>query len=123
MKGNLSIKELESYKKADLQELAKSLGVSSEGTVKELAARCAAVEVDVPEESQLTEEEKEAAKAAEEQKAKEEAEKAAGKVKVEVVERYIDKQFNQIKEVGEVFAVDKDRAKQLVAAQTVKIKE
>ena len=45
MKGYLDAKELESYKKEDLQELAKQLGVDAEGTKKEIATRCAAVEV------------------------------------------------------------------------------
>ena len=40
MKGYLDAKELESYKKEDLQELAKQLGVDAEGTKKEIAARC-----------------------------------------------------------------------------------
>ena len=48
MKGYLDAKELESYKKEDLQELAKQLGVDAEGTKKEIATRCAAVEVDIP---------------------------------------------------------------------------
>ena len=58
MKGHLDVKELENYKKADLQKLARELGVSDAGTIKEIAARCAAVEVEVPEEAELTEEEK-----------------------------------------------------------------
>ena len=61
MKGYLDAKELESYKKEDLQELAKQLGVDAEGTKKEIATRCAAVEVDIPDESELTEEDKRAA--------------------------------------------------------------
>ena len=78
MKGYLDAKELESYKKEDLQELAKQLGVDAEGTKKEIAARCAAVEVDIPDDSELTEEDKKvAAKAAEEAAAKAEEEKAA----------------------------------------------
>lgn len=137
MKGNLDAKELESYKKEDLQDLARKLGVSDEGTKAEIAARCAAVEVDVPDESELTDEEKAAAeqavkeaaekeaaeKAAAEQAAKEAAEKAAGKVKVEVTKRYLDKQLNQIKDAGETFTVDKARADELVAAKVAKIKE
>lgn len=137
MKGHLDAKELESYKKEDLQDLARKLGVSDEGTKAEIAARCAAVEVDVPDESELTDEEKAAAeqaakeaaekeaaeKAAAEQAAKEAAEKAAGKVKVEVTKRYLDKQLNQIKDTGETFTVDKARADELVAAKVAKIKE
>ena len=136
MKGYLDAKELESYKKEDLQDLARKLGVSDEGTKAEIAARCAAVEVDVPDESELTDEEKAAAeqaakeaaekevaeKAAAEQAAKEAAEKAAGKVKVEVTKRYLDKQLNQIKGTGEIFTVDKARADELVAAKVAKIK-
>lgn len=137
MKGHLDVKQLESYKKADLQQLARDLGVSDEGTVKEIAARCAEVEVDIPDNSELTDEEKAAAeqaakeaaekeaaeKAAEEQAAKEAADKAAGKVKVEVTKRYLDKQLNQIKDAGETFTVDKARADELVAAKVAKIKE
>jgi hypothetical protein len=85
MKGYLDAKELENYKKEDLQELAKQLGVDAEGTKKEIAARCAAVEVDIPDDSELTEEDKKvaaeaaaeaAAKAEEERKAAEAAAKA-----------------------------------------------
>ena len=137
MKGHLDVKQLESYKKADLQQLARDLGVSDEGTVKEIAARCAEVEVDIPDNSELTDEEKAAAeqaakeaaekeaaeKAAAEQAAKEDADKAAGKVKVEVTKRYLDKQLNQIKDDGETFTVDKARADELVAAKVAKIKE
>ena len=137
MKGHLDAKELESYKKEDLQDLARKLGVSDEGTKAEIAARCAAVEVDVPDESELTDEEKAAAeqaareaaekeaaeKAAAERAAKEAADKAAGKVKVEATQRYLDKQLNQIKDAGETFTVDKARADELVAAKVAKIKE
>ena len=141
MKGHLDVKELESYKKADIQKLARDLGVSDAGTIKEIAARCAAVEVDIPGEGELTEEEK-ATVAGETQtgqetaaegaagentkdaeKPQEEAGKAAGGVKVEVVTRYLDQQFNKIKEAGEVFTVDSDRAAVLLAEKVVKIKE
>ena len=46
MKGYLDVKELEGYKKADIQKLARDLGVSDAGTIKEIAARCAAVEIE-----------------------------------------------------------------------------
>ena len=138
MKGYLDAKELESYKKEDLQELAKQLGVDAEGTKKEIAARCAAVEVDIPDDSKLTEEDKkvaaeaaaeaatkaeeekaaaEAAAKAEEEKAAaeaaakaEEEKKAAGLVKVKAKRRFLDKELNQIKDMGETYTVSKERA-------------
>ena len=137
MKGHLDVKELETYKKADLQQLARDLGVSDAGTIKEIAARCAAVEVEIPDEGEMTDEEKKAAaeaaaKAEEERKAAEAAAKAeeerkaaaaAGMVKVEAVTRYLDKQLNQIKDAGEIFTVHKDMAAELVSAKVAKIKE
>ena len=138
MKGYLDAKELESYKKEDLQELAKQLGVDAEGTKKEIAARCAAVEVDIPDNSELTEEDKkvaaeaaaEAAAKAEEEKAAAEAaakveeEKAAAEaaakaeeeetatelVKVKAQRRFLDKELNQIKDTGDEYAVSRERA-------------
>jgi hypothetical protein len=131
MKGYLDAKELESYKKEDLQELAKQLGVDAEGTKKEIATRCAAVEVDIPDESELTEEDKRAAaeaaaKAEEERKAAEaaakaeEERKAAAKaeeeeaatelVKVKAQRRFLDKELNQIKDTGDEYAVSRERA-------------
>ena len=138
MKGYLDAKELESYKKEDLQELAKQLGVDAEGTKKEIAARCAAVEVDIPDDSELTEEDKkvaaeaaseaadkaeeekaaaEAAAKAEEEKAAaeavakaEEEKKAAGLVKVKAKRRFLDKELNQIKDTGDIYTVSRERA-------------
>lgn len=134
MKGYLDAKELESYKKEDLQELAKQLGVDAEGTKKEIAARCAAVEVDIPDDNELTEEDKKAAaeaaaeaaakaeeeKAAAEAAAKTEEEKAAAKaeeekkvarlVKVKVKRRFRDMELNQIKDAGDAYTVSRERA-------------
>lgn len=125
MKGHLDVKQLESYNKADLQELAKQLGVDAEGTKKEIAARCAAVEVDIPDDSELTEEDKkvaaeaaaEAATKAEEEKAAaeavakaEEEKKAAGLVKVKAKRRFLDKELNQIKDTGDIYTVSRERA-------------
>lgn len=114
MKGYLDAKELESYKKEDLQKLAKQLGVDAEGTKKEIATRCAAVEVDIPDESELTEEDKRAAEeAAAEAAAKAEEEEAATelvKVKVKAQRRFLDKELNQIKDTGDEYAVSRERA-------------
>ena len=121
MKGYLDAKELESYKKEDLQELAKQLGVDAEGTKKEIAARCAAVEVDIPDNSELTEEDKKvAAEAAAEAAAKaEEEKKAVGLVKVKAQRRFLDKELNQIKDTGDVYTVSRERAAVLKEAGVV----
>jgi hypothetical protein len=121
MKGYLDAKELESYKKEDLQELAKQLGVDAEGTKKEIAARCAAVEIDIPDDNELTEEDKkaaaEAAAKAEEEKAAaeaaakaEEEKKVARLVKVKVKRRFRDMELNQIKDAGDAYTVSRERA-------------
>ena len=135
MKGYLDAKELESYKKEDLQELAKQLGVDAEGTKKEIAARCAAVEVDIPDNSELTEEDKKvaaeaaaeaAAKAEEEKEAAakaEEEKKAAGLVKVKAQRRFLDKELNQIKDTGDVYTVSRERAAVLKEAGVVEVAE
>ena len=138
MKGYLDAKELESYKKEDLQELAKQLGVDAEGTKKEIAARCAAVEVDIPDDNELTEEDKKAAaeaaaeaaakaeeeKAAAEVAAKAEEEKAAaGLVKVKAQRRFLDKELNQIKDTGDVYTVSRERAAVLKEAGVAEVAE
>ena len=151
MKGYLDAKELESYKKEDLQELAKQLGVDAEGTKKEIAARCAAVEVDIPDNSELTEEDTkvaaeaaaeaaakaeeekaaaEAAAKAEEEKAAaevaakaEEEKKAAGLVKVKAQRRFLDKELNQIKDTGDVYTVSRERAAVLKEAGVAEVAE
>lgn len=138
MKGYLDAKDLESYKKEDLQELAKQLGVDAEGTKKEIAARCAAVEVDIPDNSELTEEDKkvaaeaaaEAAAKAKEEKAAaeaaakdEEEKKAAGLVKVKAQRRFLDKELNQIKDTGDVYTVSRERAAVLKEAGVAEVAE
>ena len=151
MKGYLDAKELESYKKEDLKELAKQLGVDAEGTKKEIAARCAAVEVDIPDDNELTEEDKkvaaeaaaeaaakaeeekaaaEAAATAEEEKAAaeaaakdEEEKKAAGLVKVKAQRRFLDKELNQIKDTGDVYTVSRERAAVLKEAGVAEVAE
>lgn len=129
MKGHLSVEQLKSMKREDLQAMAKEMGVSAGGKTEEIIERIAAVEVDVPEESQLTAEEKAAAEAAQqaeeraaaEQKAREEAEAAAGLVTVKVITRFLDKRLKQIKDVGEAYKVSKERAAELAAAGVAEI--
>lgn len=130
-----------------LQALAKDMGVSAAGKAEDIIARIAAVEVDVPEESQLTAEEKaaveaaqqeeeraaeaaareqeEAAKAAEEKAAAEQKatgeKQAAGLVKVKATTRFLDKQLNQIKDAGEAYSVSRERAAELAAAGVAEI--
>ena len=125
MKGYLDAKELESYKKEDLQELAKQLGVDAKGTKEEIATRCAAVEVDIPDNSELTEEDKKvAAEAAAEAAAKaEEEKKAVGLVKVKAQRRFLDKELNQIKDTGDVYTVSRERATVLKEAGVVEVAE
>ena len=108
-----------------MQELAKQLGVDAEETKKEIAARCAAVEVDIPDDNELTEEDKKAAaEAAAEAAAKAEEEKAAAEatakaeeekkvarlVKVKVKRRFRDMELNQIKDAGDAYTVSRERA-------------
>ena len=125
MKGYLDAKELESYKKEDLQELAKQLGVDAEGTKKEIAARCAAVEVGIPDNSELTEEDKkvEAEAAAEAAAKAEEEKKAVGLVKVKAQRRFLDKELNQIKDTGDVYTVSRERATVLKEEGVVEVAE
>ena len=121
-----------------MQELAKQLGVDAEGTKKEIAARCAAVEVDIPDDNELTEEDKKAAaeaaaeaaakaeeeKAAAEAAAKAEEEKAAaGLVKVKAQRRFLDKELNQIKDTGDVYTVSRERAAVLKEAGVAEVAE
>ena len=80
MKGHLDAGQLKSMDYKSLQALAKDMGVSAAGKAEDIIARIAAVEVDVPEENELTEEEKAAAEAArqEEERAAKEAENTVG---------------------------------------------
>ena len=79
MKGHLDAEQLKSMDYKSLQALAKDMGVSAAGKAEDIIARIAAVEVDVPEENEITEEEKAAAEAArqEEERAAEQAVKEA----------------------------------------------
>ena len=137
MKGHLSTGQLKNMDYKSLQALAKDMGVSAAGKAEDIIARIAEVEVDVPEEGELTEEEKAAAEAARQeeeraaQAAKEAEEKAAaeqkagedaaGLVKVKAVTRFLDKRLNQIKDAGEAYSVSRERAAELAAAGVAEI--
>lgn len=77
MKGHLDAEQLKSMDYKSLQALAKDMGVSAAGKAEDIIARIAAVEVDVPEENELTEEEKAAAEAARQEEERAAAERAA----------------------------------------------
>lgn len=133
MKGHLDVTQLEKMRKADLQNMAEKMGISTEGTVKELAARIAAEEVEIPEESELTEKEKATVAAAEK---KAEAQDTAGnknktpdvseadtkkEVKVRVTQVYKDNLAGQIFRPGFEFVASEKRAAELVKADVVEI--
>jgi len=52
MKTHFDVKELEKWKKEDLQKLASEMGLSDSGTKEEIAKRIAAEEVEVLEEEE-----------------------------------------------------------------------
>lgn len=136
MKGNLDVKNLEKWKKDDLKALAKEMGISDEGTVKELAARIAAEEVEVPGEDELTEEEKAVVKEAEEEAKEEETAEAEDMrevsetdtkktekktVTVRVTQTYKDMKAKQVFRPGFEFNISLERAKELEAAKVAEI--
>lgn len=133
MKGHLSTEQLKSMDYKSLQALAKDMGVSAAGKAKDIIARIADIEVEVPEEGELTQEGKaaqqekervaQAAKEVEEKAAAEQkaGEDAAGLVKIKVVTRFLDKQLNQIKDAGEAYSVSGERAAELAAAGVAEI--
>ena len=130
MTGHLDIKDLEKMKKDDLKALAKDMGISDEGTVKELAARIAAEEVEVPEEDELTEEEKAAAKEAADEEEKptkvsetDTEQEDKKKVTVRVIQTYKDKKAKQVFRPGFEFNISLERAKELEAAKVAEIVE
>lgn len=130
MTGHLDIKDLEKMKKDDLKALAKDMGISDDGTVKELAARIAAEEVEVPEEDELTEAEKAAAEEAEAEPedAPEVSETDTKKtekktVTVRVTQTYKDMKAKQVFRPGFKFNISLERAKELEAAKVAEIVE
>ena len=114
MKGHLDAEQLKSMDYKSLQALAKDMGVSAGGKAEDIIARIAAVEVDVPEENELTEEEKAAAEAARQEEERAAAERAA---------REQAEAAQAAKEAEEKAAAEKkDREEAEAAAGLVKVK-
>ena len=141
-KGHLDAEQLEKdMKKDELQELARKLGVSAEGTKAEIAARCAAVEVDIPDEDepepdkepeteQPTGQPPEPDKEPEQEQPTgqppepdKEPEQKPGSVEIEVVETYRDLVLRKLLKKGTRKTMDTDRANYLVERGLVKIVE
>jgi hypothetical protein len=99
MKGHLNAKQLEKYNREDLEKLATELGVSTEGTKKDIAARCAEIEVELPDAD---------------------GQPASDLVKVACIQNYKDLQFNRIVETGEEYEVTPERAALLLEKKLVK---
>lgn len=99
MKGHLNAKQLEKYNREDLEKLATELGVSTEGTKKDIAARCAEIEVELPDAD---------------------GQPASDLVKVACIQNYKDLQFNRIVETGEEYEVTPERAALLLEKNLVK---
>lgn len=110
MKGHLDAKELERYKAEDLRKLATELGVSAEGTKKEIAARCAELEVDIPD----TDDQQQSSNPDTDDK------QNGDKIKVECIQNYKDLQFNRIVKAGEQYEVTPERAALLLEEMLVK---
>lgn len=100
MKGHLDAKQLEKYNKEDLEKLATELGVSTEGTKKEIAARCAEVETEPTDTVGQ--------------------QPASDLVKVACIQNYKDLQLNRIVETGEEYEVTPERAALLLEKNLVK---
>lgn len=111
MKGHLNAKQLGKYNREDLEKLATELGVSTEGTKKDIAARCAEIEVELPD--------------ADGQQGADKLPDADGQpasdlVKVACIQNYKDLQFNRIVETGEEYEVTPERAALLLEKNLVK---
>ena len=105
MKGHLNAKQLEKYNRENLEKLATELGVSTEGTKKDIAARCAEIEVELPD--------------ADGQQGAD-GQPASDLVKVACIQNYKDLQFNRIVETGEEYEVTPERAALLLEKNLVK---
>ena len=120
MKAHFDVKELEKWKKEDLQKLASEMGLSDSGTKEEIAKRIAAEEVEVPEEEEPQQPETPGETKQETPEVSETDTEKSG-VKVKVIETYRDKLAKQTFEPGTEFVVTAERAEVLAAAGVAKI--
>lgn len=110
MKKYLDKKQLEEEFKVDeLRELAKAMGLSTEGKKAELIERIAAEEVEVPDDEQS---EKDSSDVPE-----------TDTIPVRVIATYKDLQRGEVQHKGDTFEVTKDRAATLVAAGVAELTE
>lgn len=116
MKGHLNAKQLEKYNKEDLEKLATELGVSTEGTKKDIAARCAEIEVELPD----TDGQQGTDNPPDTDGQQNTQQPASGLVKVACIQNYKDLQFDRIVETGEEYEVTPERAALLLEKNLVK---
>lgn len=124
MNGNLDVKDLETWKRSELQKLAKEMGLKADGTIKELAARIAAEEVEIPDKREVTDQEPDkSAEAVSNDESEEETPDDEAAIALEVIKPYTDKRLNKIMEKGGELTADIDRANELIAAGVARIKK
>lgn len=123
MRGHLDVNDLEKYKKPDIQALARELGVSDAGTIKEIAARCAAVEVEIPDDDQqepgATPEgndqgENQGAAPEGQDQGENQGATPGGMVKVKVVKSYHDLELDRIVKKDTVLPMREERAAEII---------
>lgn len=145
--GNLGAKRLKGMKYGELQALAKELGVNASGKAGAIRERIMAAmreneETECPEGSEPEATGKgeqavadpgrqegerkpegmpEAPTAGRETGERMAVASERGTVMVRVVEKFLDKRLNQIKDAGEIYEVDGDRATELLAVGVVEI--
>nr|DAJ28206.1 MAG TPA: DNA packaging protein FI [Bacteriophage sp.] len=128
MKGHLNAKQLEKYNKEDLEKLATELGVSTEGTKKDIAARCAEIEVELPDTDGQqgtdnppdTDGQQGTDNPPDTDGQQNTQQPASGLVKVACIQNYKDLQFDRIVETGEEYEVTPERAALLLEKNLVK---
>lgn len=128
--GHLAADQFKNWKKAEVEELAKDLGVSVDGTKNDIVARICCVEVEYEDDAELTPEEvkavREAKNEAEAQEkaaeAEEETERAGGMVTVVATTRFYDMVENKSRAVGEEWEATQERADKLASLYYAKRK-